>query len=165
MTTSIVFDENRLCTDFSFNDNPNLNPYSSWLTDPNASRDALQALRIMKSRESGDEPITIDINGRETGNNIDLTEVSYDAYRMRRKIEVLKYKKNNFENLKTEYSYYSRSGKSKYKSTSNRKLKQLKEENKCDDTDMIIKPATNSGIFGDNTALYYDSRIKYNEKL
>ena len=165
MTTSIVFDENRLCTSFEFNNNPNLNPYSDWLTDPNAPREALQGLRIMKSRETGDEPITVNINGRDTGSNININIIDYEAYKMRRKAEILKYKKNSFDTSKAEYSYYSRSGKSKYKSTSNRKIKKLKEENTCNNQDIIIKPATNSGIIGDNFGLYLDSRIGFNDKL
>ena len=164
MTTSIVFDENRLCTDFSFNDNPNLNPDSAFLPDPNASREALQGLRIMKTRQTGDEAVTVDINGRETGNNVDLSIVDYQAYKMRRKIEVLKHKKNVFDNTNQQYSYYSRSGKSKYKSTTNAKIKKLREAQSCNE-DIIIKPATNSGIIGDNTGLYLDANIQYHDKL
>ena len=66
MTTSIVFDDTRLCTDFE--SNTALNPdETDILTDPDATREALQRLRILKTRETGDsQQIHIITTGRET---------------------------------------------------------------------------------------------------
>ena len=171
MTQSIVFDENRLCTDFSFNaigeppffvNNPT---QTKWLTDPNATRDALQSLRIMKSRETGDDPIVVDIDGRDIGNVIDFTKISYENYKMRRKCEVLKYKTVSKNPKKIDYAYFSKSGKSKYKSNTNERIKQLIANSKCNNLDRVVNPATNSGVFGDSTPLYFDSNVPFYDTI
>ena len=77
MTTSISFSIGEcgvlLGGEISHNNDPGLDPSETeWLTDPNAPRDALQRLRILKTRETGEEQQIPDIIGRSTGTNIDF---------------------------------------------------------------------------------------------
>ena len=110
MTTSIVFDDARMscATEISFNDDPTLDPLDTeWLTDPSAAVIALQGLRILKTRGTGELPYVqtffedpslntfLDISftaGRSTGNNIPFGEnnPTYLDYTMKRKAKVLK---------------------------------------------------------------------------
>ena len=60
MTTSIVFDE----IDYSQIEYDANSTDESMLTDPSASIIALQGLRVLKTRETGDEVVTPDTTGR-----------------------------------------------------------------------------------------------------
>lgn len=166
-SVSIVFDENRLCTDgIEFDDNPLLDPTdTNMLTDPNSTRTALQQLRILKTRETGDEQVIPNINGRYQGRNISFKFNTYEDYQMRRKLEVLKsYNKNN-ESKKSNYSYFANSGKSKYKHMTNKRIKSLLDSQVCVNSNIIVKPATNSGVFGDSTMLYLDPNVKFHTNI
>jgi hypothetical protein len=164
---SIVFDENRLCTDnIEFDDNPLLDPTETdILTDPNSSRTALQQLRILKTRETGNEQVIPNILGRYQGRNIDFRFNTYEDYQMRRKLHVLKNYNKKQESKKTNYSYFANSGKSKYKHMTNKRINQLIQSQKCTNANILVKPATNSGVFGDNTPLYLDPNVKYHVNI
>ena len=77
MTTSITFSIGEcgvlLGGEISHNNDPGLDPSETeWLTDPNAPRDALQRLRILKTRETGEQQQIPDTIGRSTGTNINF---------------------------------------------------------------------------------------------
>ena len=90
MTTSVAFDD----YDFSELDYDVNSTDENMLTDPSASIFALQRLRILKTRETGDEAVEPDTTGRDQETMLDYNQTSYEEYRMRRKAEVLKYKQN-----------------------------------------------------------------------
>ena len=104
-TTSILFDETRLCTDFSFNDDPTIDPDDTPdLTDPNSTRDALQRLRILKTRNTGTVaqlPITL---GRVRSKTLDFSSFTYEQFETRRKIEVLKGTNKNNQTKKQQFA-------------------------------------------------------------
>ena len=81
MTTSIVFDE----IDYSQIEYDTSSTDESMLTDPSASIIALQGLRVLKTRETGDEVVEPDTTGREQTTMLNYNEISYEEYRMRRK--------------------------------------------------------------------------------
>lgn len=163
-TISIVFDETRPCTDFSFNDDPNIDKSDSpFLTDPNASRDALQQLRVLKTRNTGSIaqiPITL---GRDRSKIINFNEFTYDQYAMRRKIEVLNRNNKSNESKKQIYSRFSSGSKNKYMSYSTKqRLKKLRDEQSCTDLPFIshTAPIQNGG-----GVLYYDPQVPYYPSL
>jgi hypothetical protein len=162
-TISIVFDENRLCTDgIVFDENTT---DSDMLNDPNSSREALQRLRILKTRETGNEiniPIT---TGRYEGRNISFIYNTHEDYKMRRKAEILNNYNKSYAGKKQNYSYIAKFNKYKYKNISNTRIKNLIENQQCLNSINYVKPATNSGIFGDNTRLYLDRNVNYHENI
>lgn len=148
-TISIFFDENR------FNN-----------SDDTLILESLQNLRILKTRETGDEQITPITTGRYEGRNISFTYSSLQDYSMRRKAEVLKYNKNRLEETKKgNYSRISNNGKSKYKHLTNNRIADIKVRNKCENANILLKPATNAGVKGDNTPLYLDQNISFFETI
>ena len=92
MTTSVVFEEidySQLEYDFNSTD-------ETMLTDPSASIIALQNLRILKTRETGEGSVTPDTTGRTEIPMVDYSKTyNYENYKMRRKAEVLKHKNNH----------------------------------------------------------------------
>lgn len=148
-TISIFFDENR------FNN-----------TEDSFILESLQNLRILKTRETGDEQITPITTGRYEGRNINFTYNTLEDFSMRRKAEVLKYNKNKLEESKKgNYSRISKSGKSKYKHLTNARIADIKIRNKCENANILLKPATNAGIRGDNTPLYLDPNVSFYETI
>ena len=85
MTTSIVFDASLTCDNIE--SDTTLDPtQTDMLTDPTAPRDALQGLRYLKTRETGNDIVTPNIVGRSTGQSIPYTgnqDPSYFEYKMR----------------------------------------------------------------------------------
>ena len=163
-TVSILFDESRLCTNFSFTDNPNIDTNNSnLLTDPNSTRDALQQLRILKTRNTGSiaqVPIT---TGRDRRKNIDFDQFSYEEYKIRRKVEVLKNQNKSNLSKKSQFSRFSNGQKTKYMSYSTKKrLKALKDSNACDNIPFISQnvPISNGG-----KTLYFDPKIPFHDSL
>ena len=100
-TLSIVFGEDFTdgfdCTtsgiDFVSNPDPNDVNYFDWLTDPNAGRDALQRLRFLKTRETGNQPQVPNTQGRSNGNQVSVEKFNYENLKMRRKLNFLKMKR------------------------------------------------------------------------
>ena len=163
-TTSIVFDDTRLCTDFSFNDDPNIDPTDSpFLIDPNSVRDSLQQLRVLKTRNTGSVaqlPITL---GRTRSKVLNFNEFTYEQFKMRRKIEVLNQKNKSNETKKQTYSRFSGGSKTRYMSYSTKqRLKQLRNMNSCQDLPFISHNAPFSNGGG---TLYYDPQIPFNSSL
>lgn len=163
-TISIVFDENRPCTDFSFNDDPDIDADDSpILTDPNSSRDALQRLRVLKTRNTGSLALLPITMGRTRSKVIDFNEFTYEEYAMRRKIEVLTKKNNANETKKQLYSRYSSGSKNRFMSYSTKqRLKKLKENQSCTNLPFIshTAPIQNGG-----GTLYYDPQVPYYPSL
>lgn len=161
MTTSIVFDDTRLCNNFE--SNTTLNPdETDILTDPDASREALQRLRILKTRETGDLQQIPDTTGRETGDIIPFNSYTYYELKMRRKATVLRNTNNNFVSSKTSFSNIANNKSSRYSSKT--RLKQLAESNQCTNQ-FIIKKSRDAGIKNGNTNLYYFEEVPYFKSL
>ena len=95
-------------------------------------------------------PIT-DIEGRTIGNNVSFMQFTYSDYTMRRKAEVLKYRKGDTTSNKYAYltknSYYSRSALKKF------------IDNKT--TDCNPTSCACSGIKGSDTLYYLDPTVPY----
>ena len=164
-TISIAFNDIPSCLDFSYNTNPDGildQEDTKWLLDPLEPQLALQRVRILKTRETGNTQVTPITTGRDTRDIIDFSKITYNDRAMRRKAEVLKYKKNiNNNKFSSSYAYFAKSGKSKYRSMTNNRIKSLLENQKCLNAPPISKPSSNSGIFGGKTSLILDSNIEY----
>lgn len=133
------------------------------LTDPSATLLALQRLRVLKTRETGDDVVDPDTSGRRRVEQINFDNTSYEQYKMRRKAQVLSYSGTSTENKKTQFSSLSRLR----KGVNNARLQSLQESKVCDEESVKtkIKKGTNSGIRGDGTLLFFDNSVKYIEKL
>jgi len=133
------------------------------LTDPSTSLFALQRLRVLKTRETGDDIVKPDTTGRRRAEQIKFDTTSYEQYKMRRKAQVLSYSGTSTENKKMQFSTISRVR----RGVNNSRLQSLQETKVCDENSVKtkIKRATNSGIRGDGTLLFLDKSVKYIEKL
>ena len=132
---------------------------SDMLRDPNAPRDALQNLRILKTRETGDEPQIPITTGRARGLSIDITRSQpYQALYMRRKAEVLKhYNKDNV----TKRRNFSNVVLRKNNKSSRARIKQLIASNDCEPNKDIKKKALNSGIKNGRKVLYLNPEVPF----
>lgn len=164
-TTSILFDETRLCTDFSFNDDPTIDPDDTFdLTDPNSSRDALQRLRILKTRNTGSVaqlPITL---GRVRSKTLDFSSFTYEQFETRRKIEVLKGTNKNNQTKKQQFSRLASGKKTRFMTfATKQRLQQLRESNQCTENrrDIIQTAASTNG----GGVLYYDTSVPFHLSL
>lgn len=154
MTTSVYFNDFDL-TAIEYDVNSAI---ENMLTDPSASIFALQRLRFLKTRETGDEVVAPDTTGRDQVTMLDYNQTSYEEYRMRRKAEVLQYKKNTTVNKRTHYSALASSRRGKIANTT---LVTNNSEN-----DIIrVKKGTKSGIKGDNSLLFLNPNVSFNDKL
>jgi len=155
MTTSVVFDE----IDYSEIEYDIDSTDERMLTDPSASAIALQGLRILKTRETGNEVIVPDTIGREENAMLDYNEISYEEYKMRRKAEVLKYKNNTTTNKKTQYSALAVSRRGQIANTAS--------INETCENDVFtkVKKATVSGIKGDQSLLFLNPNVPFHNKL
>lgn len=179
MTTSIVFDDARMpCeTEISFNNDATLDPTDTdWLTDPTAPREALQELRILKTRETGELayiqtffdpslPRFLDISfteGRDRGNNVPfgVNDPIYLDYAMKRKAKVLKTNNKLHESKKSSFSR-AVAGSTKYKSLSNARIRALRASQQCTPQPRLKKKSTNSGIYGGKDELWFDPDIPF----
>ena len=154
MTTSIVFDD----IDYSEIEYDENATDDRVLTDPSASVVALQKLRVLKTRETGDEIVTPDTTGRAVIKMLDYNEISYEEYKMRRKAEILKYKKNTTINKRTQFSALASSRRGQISNVPATSAT-------CEDDVIRVKKATNSGIKGDNSLLFLNSNVSYIDKL
>ena len=164
-----------LClTEISYNPNIVNNEYNrmnqEWLLDPESSREALQTLRILKVRETGNLQVIPNIIGRETGQDISFSDtITYDDLKMRRKAEILKYTNNkitnNLNNKKINYSYHAKSSRSKYKSMTNSRIKSLKQSQICENKDIILKTGINSGIKNSKSLLFLNPSIPFYSQI
>lgn len=169
-TLSTAFNAQPDClTEISFNSDTSLKPGDTdWLLDPTSPRDALQRLRVLKTRNTGSVPQRFSLVGRERGNNINFSGdgFNYTARKMRRKAGVLQYKQKSFDTIKQKYASLVR-GINPNK-TSTTRLKQLAQTiSQCDNNRALInkKPAINSGIKNDNTELYLNKNIPFVDSL
>ena len=88
MTTSIAFDIVDCGLEISYNSDPTLDPRETeWLTDPNSSRDALRRLRILKTRETGEQQQIPNIIGRDTGIIIDYDNIPYTYKELQMRVD------------------------------------------------------------------------------
>lgn len=154
MTTSIVFDE----IDYSQIEYEEDSIDENMLTDPSASIIALQNLRILKTRETGDIAVTPDTTGRTSVPMINYNGTSYKEYKMKRKAEILKYKNNTSLNKKTQYSALASSRRGKLSNIVN-------VASNCESDVIRVKKATNSGIKGDNSLLFNNPNVAFIERL
>jgi hypothetical protein len=154
MTTSVVFDD----IDYSQIEYDTSSTDETMLTDPSASIIALQGLRVLKTRETGDEVVEPDTTGREQTTMLNYNEISYEEYRMRRKAEVLKYKKNTTTNKRTQYSALATSRRGQIANTSS-------VSTTCENDVIRVKKATGSGIRGDQSLLFLNPNVSFHDKL
>lgn len=168
MTTSVVFDDN--C-----NYSPGYQEENGETIDSTPigmtiyPREALERLRILKTRESGDGQVIPNIVGRTNGAQMNYDgdgSPSYYEYTMRRKAGVLMghTNKNNLSS-KSSYAAISSSGKSKFRHISNARIRKLRESQQCENTNVVIKPSTNSGVFGGKDQLIFNPNIPFQDKL
>lgn len=167
-TVSVVFDPDINCA-ATIESTTDPNAGSNELTDPDAPVEALQRLRILKTRETGDSAQVLSTTGRRTGNPVDLSLDSYADLAMRRKVEVLKYNKNTVSRSKKDtYARYA-SGIKTSSSYSYKRLQSLVEQSvNCATANsgaMSGKKAYNSGIRGDNSILLNNNKIPYYSSL
>ena len=168
MTTSVVFDVN--CNYSPVYQEENGQTIDS--TPDGMStypRQALERLRILKTRESGDQQVIPNIVGRTNGAQMNYDgdgSPSYYEYTMRRKAGVLMghTNKNNLSS-KSSYAAISSSGKSKFRHISNARIRKLREYQQCENTNVVIKPSTNSGVFGGKAQLIFNPNIPFQDKL
>lgn len=114
-------------------------------------------------RLRSNDPISqiITLNGRTSGTKLDLTRYSFFDYQMRRKSETLQYKKNQSDtSKKKQYAQISKSkGGSYYYSSKDLSEKLYRD---CPNSDVIIRPPTNSGVRDYKyPGYYYDVKIPY----
>ena len=166
MTTSITFDDTRNnCSAFlATSEEAELAGDNTLLTDPEAPREALQGLRILKTRETGDLAQVPNTMGRTTGNNIDFSSHTYFDLSMRRKAEVLRKTNMNFETSKKQFSQIAQ-GKSNFRNTSQARLRRLYENSICESQNVIIKKSTGAGIKNGKDLLVYNPSIPYYPSL
>jgi hypothetical protein len=162
MTTSITFDDTRNnCSAFlATQEEIGVTSENTSLTDPEAPREALQRLRILKTRETGDIAQIPNTMGRTSGNNIDFNSYTYFDLSMRRKAEVLRKPNMTTESSKTNYSRIIQ-GKSLYRNMSQTRLKNLYENSICDNQNVIIKKSTEAGVKNGRDLLVYNPSIPY----
>lgn len=170
MTTSISFSIGEcgllLGGEISHNNDPGLDPSETeWLTDPNAPRDALQRLRILKTRETGEQQQIPDITGRSNGTNINFTTslYTYEELKMRRKATILRNQNRDLNTKKKNYSNAVKGINLKYSSRT--RLRQLIETNQCQNQPPITKVAINSGIKNDNTPLIFNPNVPFYSQI
>lgn len=170
MTTSISFSIAEcgilLGGEISHNNDPTLDPTETeWLTDPNAPRDALQRLRILKTRETGEQQQIPNTVGRSNGTNIDLNNLNYtyEELKMRRKATILKHQNKNFTTRRTNYSKIVKGVNMRYSSKA--RLRQLVESNKCENQPPNVKVAINSGVRNDRTPLYFNVNVPFYSQI
>ena len=167
-TLSIVFGDGFIdgfdCTtsgiEFNANPDPNDVNYFDWLRDPNAGRDALQRLRFLKTRETGDQPQVPNTQGRTNGDQVDFTNFNYENLKMRRKAEVLQHKQNKMKSTKKQ-KYVQILHRNKY----TKRLKDLVQKNNCPQNANIKKPGINSGIKNDRSYIYFNPDVPYHPQL
>ena len=110
-------------------------------------------------RSSG-VPITT-LDGRISGTNVSFNTYSYDEYKMRRKAGVLQYKmiENKLPTKKELYANVVKNG----RGYSQARLKQIVALRATTEEDcpIINYPASNSGVNGGITQLYYNPSIPY----
>lgn len=169
MTTSIAFDILDCGSEISFNNDITLDPAeTSWLLDPNSPRDALQRLRILKTRETGSVQQIPNTVGRVRSLNLNIgQDYTYETLKMRRKAQILKYQNNQNTQTVTKKQNYTNVVKGlNQRYSSNTRLKQLLENNKCNNSKVpIYKKALNSGIKNDPTLLIYNKNIPFYSQL
>lgn len=169
MTTSVVFDTDDCSYSPVYKDEKGQTINSTPDGMSTYPRQALERLRILKTRESGDEQVTPNITGRFNGAQMNYDgdgSPSYYEYTMRRKAGVLMgHTTRNQLNAKTAYAAISSSGKSKFRHISNTRIRKLRESQQCDITNVVIKPSTNSGVFGGKDQLIFNPNIPFQDKL
>lgn len=155
MTTSVVFDN----IDYSEIDYDVSSPEDGpMLTDPSASIIALQGLRVLKTRETGDQVVVPDTTGRSQVSMLNFNGINYEERRMRRKSEILKYNKNSTINKRTQYSALASSRRGQLTTSAAAAAN-------CNSDIIRVKSATNSGIICGNSSLSYNPNISFIDKL
>ena len=124
---------------------------------------ALDNIRYLKTRETGDEVVIANTIGRTRSQMTSFDDTFYNEYKMRRKAEVLSYLNSSNENQKTQYASLSRLR----NGINNSKLQSLRDGKECENPQVktIRKKGTRSGIRGDRTLLFLDRNVKYIDKL
>tara|TARA_A100001011_G_scaffold45953_1_gene43215 strand:- start:9139 stop:9603 length:465 start_codon:yes stop_codon:yes gene_type:complete len=154
MTTSVVFDD----IDYSEIEYDENATDGLTLTDPSASIIALQRLRFLKTRETGNKIVTPETTGRAEIKMPNFNEINYEEYKMRRKAEILKYKEYIPINKKIKFSNLASSRRRQISNIS-------KASTSCENDVIRVKKASNSGIKGDNSLLFLNSNVPYITKL
>jgi hypothetical protein len=100
--------------------------------------------------------------GRTTGQPVNLILFSYFDYEMRRKAETLKHNQNKMDiSKKQQYSKISQATGGSYYYSS-QQLTRIKNNLNCPNSDVVIRPPTNSGVHDYKyLGYYYDKRVPY----
>lgn len=104
------------------------------------------------------------LNGRLTGNKLDLTKFRLFDYQMRRKAETLQYRKNqSYLSKKQQYSKITNTKNGSYYYSSQDVTQKLNSQNlNCPNLDIISRNPTNSGVHDYKyPGYYYDANIPY----
>jgi hypothetical protein len=114
-------------------------------------------------RLRSNDPISqiITLTGRTSGTKVDLTRYSFFDYQMRRKSETLQYKKNQSDSSKKkQYAQISKTKGGSYYYSSKDLNQRLYTD--CPNSDVIIRPPTNSGVHDYKyPGYYYDVNVPY----
>jgi hypothetical protein len=111
-------------------------------------------------RTNGDPNTTT--NGRLSGNNIDFSKLNYYDYSMRRKAEVLQYKKISTTTNKTNFSNLVNK-KGTYSQATLQKIINSRVNEECP---LTKTPPSNSGVNDPNTKSYYlDLNVPFSNGL
>ena len=131
---------------------------ASFASIVNVDGASLILLRQMKN-----ESQITDLNGRLSGNKVDLTIKTFFDYEMRRKAETLQYKKNQSGfSKKTQFALISKTKSGSYFYSSKDLAQSLVNRLDCPTMDKIVRPPTNSGIRDYKyPGYYYDSSVPY----
>lgn len=119
------------------------NDGSVMLKDPESVLEALQRVRILKTRNTGSTPQVPITIGRDRTPIIDFTQYQYETYKMRRKATVLQMQNTLPMSKKQKYSSLSKGMRTKFMSKStNQRLIELQASQKCLDLPPIVKKAS-----------------------
>ena len=128
-------------------------------------REALQRLRILKTREKGDNVVIPDTTGRDRRVVLDFNTISYYERKMRRKAGVLMEHNKHQQSSKSSFASLSKTSKTKFKSMTNARIRALRQSQQCDIKVPIIKPSSNSGVMGGKDLLIFDPNIPFEDNL
>jgi len=104
------------------------------------------------------------LNGRLTGNKVDLTKFTFFDYEMRRKAETLQYRKNqSYLSKKQQYAKITNTKGGSYYYSSQDVTQKLNSQNaNCPNLDVMVRYPTNSGVHDYKyPGYYYNANVPY----
>ena len=165
MTTSIVFDASCNYEPEYLDANRNDVDNSEILGMTKYPREALERLRFLKTRETGDDVVIPITTGRDRRLPPDFNTISYYERKMRRKAGVLMEHNKNKQSSKSSFASLSKTPRTKFKSMTNARIRALRQSQQCVIKVPIIKPSSNSGVMGGKDLLIFDPNIPFEDNL